>query len=334
MTILAGGSAHDFTVESGGSVNVRGKITSNVEVASGGVETVSSGGLVTGLVNSGTLVSGTVYVLSGGKFEVALLSGGGTLNVSAGGTADELSVSSGGVLNVAGRVTSGVTVFAGGVETVSSGGVASGASVADTTISGGEVDVLSGGKLTSATVLSGGELNISKGGVAGSIVVSSNGALNLAGTTTGNVTVSSGGTETVSSGGIASGTTIADGTVEIASGGSTGGKVTFAASTNSGTLQLDNSTTFSGTVAGMTAQDTLDLRDINFATVVVTPSFTNPTSGTLTVTDGTHTAHILLLGNYMASTFTPSNDGSGGTSIVDPPNTSASVASLTQTHKG
>jgi hypothetical protein len=35
----------------------------------------------------------------------------------------------------------------------------------------------------------------------------------------------------------------------------------------------------------MTAQDTLDLRDINFAAVVVTSSFTNTTSGTLTVTE-------------------------------------------------
>ncbi len=84
----------------------------------------------------------------------------------------------------------------------------------------------------------------------------------------------------------------------------------------------------------MTAQDKLDLRDINFATAVITPSFTNTTSGTLTVTDGAHTAHILLLGNYMASIFTASNDGHGGTSIVDPPNTSALVASLAQTHKG
>ena len=164
------------------------------------------------------------------------------------------------------------------------------------------MDVLSGGKLTFATVLSGGDLTVSKGGSAASIVVSSGGSA-----------------------------TIAGGTLEITSGGSVGGAVTFAAS--SGTLVLDQSTTFSGTVAGMTAQDKLDLRDINFATVHVTPSFTNTTSGTLTVTDGTHTAHILLLGNYMASTFTASNDGHGGTSIVDP-HVSASVASLAQTQKG
>jgi hypothetical protein len=108
--------------------------------------------------------------------------------------------------------------------------------------------------------------------------------------------------------------------------------VTFAAST--GTLLLDNSTNFSGTVAGMTAQDTLDLRDINFATVSVTSAVT-ATSATLTVTDGGHTASIILLGNYIGSTFTASSGGFGGTSIVDPPaNTSASIASLAQTHNG
>jgi hypothetical protein len=59
------------------------------------------------------------------------------------------------------------------------------------------------------------------------------------------------------------------------------------------------------------------------------------TSATLTVTDGADIAHIILLGNYIGSTFTVSNDGFGGTSIVDPPGTtSASVASLMPTRKG
>ena len=175
------------------------------------------------------------------------------------------------------------------------------------------MNVLSGGKLTFATVSSGGELNVSKGGSAANIVVSS------------------GGYELVSSGGIASGTTIAGGTVEITSGGSIGSKVTFAA--NSGTLLLD-STTFSGTVAGMTAQDTIDLRHFSFAEVQVTSSIT-ATSATLTVSAGGDIAHIILLGNYIGSTFTASNDGFGGTSIVDPPGTtSASLVSLAQTHKG
>jgi autotransporter passenger strand-loop-strand repeat protein len=329
VEILSGGTDSGATVSSGGrEIVFAGGTASNTTVLKGGVETVSSGGSA-----SDTTVSsgGTVNVLSGDTaFESATVFGGGKLNISKGGTAHDIAVSSGGAMNVAGTITSDVTVFSGGVETVLSGGVVSGASVADTTLSGGEVNVRSGGKLAFATVLSGGELIVSKGGSAASIVVSGGGNLNVAGTTTSNVTVSSGGHVLVSSGGVASGTTIAGGTVEVASGGSTGGAVTFAA--NSGTLQLD-SNTFSGTFAGMTAQDTIDLRHFSFAARHVTSSIT-ATSATLSVTDGAHVAQIILLGNYMGSTFTPSNDGFGGTSIVDPHVSHTQIASLTQTHKG
>ena len=109
--------------------------------------------------------------------------------------------------------------------------------------------------------------------------------------------------------------TIADGaTVELSSAYT--GAVLFAGST--GTLQLDNSSSFAGTVAGLADQDTLDLRDINFASVH-TPTYSgNSSGGTLAVTDGTHSANIALLGNYLASSFVTSSDGHGGTNIVDP----------------
>ena len=316
-------------MSSGGVLNVAGTITSDVVVVAGGIETVSSGGLVSGNGTAGTLISGTVTVLSGGTLAFADIEGG-QLNISKGGIAHDIFVSSGSELNVAGTITSNVSVFSDGIETVSSGGVVTGASAARTTISGGEVDVLSGGRLGFATVSSGGVLNISSGGSAANIIVSSGGALNLAGTTTSNVTVFSGGTETVSSGGIASGTTIVGGTLEITSGGSDGGKATFAAST--GTLLLD-STTFSGTVAGMTAQDTIDLRNFNFATAQVTSSVT-ATSATLTVSAGGDIAHVILLGNYIGSTFTASNDGFNGTSIVDPHVSASQATALAQTYNG
>jgi hypothetical protein len=108
-------------------------------------------------------------------------------------------------------------------------------------------------------------------------------------------------------------------TLEIDS--SYAGPITFAGST--GTLQLDNPSSFTGTVAGLTGQDTLDLRYINPATVH-TPIYSgNSSGGTLTVTDGINTANIALLGNYLASTFVASSDGYGGTAIVDPVLTSS-----------
>lgn len=51
----------------------------------------------------------------------------------------------------------------------------------------------------------------------------------------------------------------------------------------------------------------------------------NNSPGTLTVGDGAHTATVALQGNYSLASFTPSSDGHGGTSIVDPPLMSLSV---------
>ena len=104
-------------------------------------------------------------------------------------------------------------------------------------------------------------------------------------------------------------------TFEIASASSAA--ISFGGTT--GTLKLDNSPSFTGTVAGMSANDTIDFADLNFATIAK-PSFAGTSSaGTLTVTDGSHTANIALLGNYLASTFVASSDGHGGTLVVDPP---------------
>ena len=45
----------------------------------------------------------------------------------------------------------------------------------------------------------------------------------------------------------------------------------------------------------------------------------NNLSGTLTVTDGTHTANLTLLGVYAPGNFTLSSDLHGGTIVNDPP---------------
>jgi hypothetical protein len=121
----------------------------------------------------------------------------------------------------------------------------------------------------------------------------------------------------------------AGGSLELGANANT--PVTFAGST--GTLRLESSTTFNGTVAGMAGSDAIDFEDIDF-THVQTPTFAgNATQGTLTVTDGTHTANISLLGNYIASTFTASSDGHGGVIVVDPPNQAISSSLLAAPHR-
>jgi hypothetical protein len=66
------------------------------------------------------------------------------------------------------------------------------------------------------------------------------------------------------------------------------------------------------------SQDALDLADIayGFGTTKATYAGT-AAGGTLSVTDGSHTANITLSGNYLGSTFLTTNDGGLGTLVVD-----------------
>ena len=70
LIVLSGGQAHDLTVLSGGELDVLGEITSSVVVSSGGIEIVSSGGVVSGASNSGTAIHGSVTVLESGSLSL------------------------------------------------------------------------------------------------------------------------------------------------------------------------------------------------------------------------------------------------------------------------
>jgi autotransporter passenger strand-loop-strand repeat protein len=96
------------------------------------------------------------------------------------------------------------------------------------------------------------------------------------------------------------------------------GTIRFA--TANGTLKLDHSSTFSGSITGQLASgDIIDLADISAGPNATIGYSGNNSPGTLTVSDGTHTANIALLGQYMATSFVAASDGHGGTLITDPP---------------
>src|SRR5258707_3003198 len=100
--------------------------------------------------------------------------------------------------------------------------------------------------------------------------------------------------------------------------GSYSGSITFAGAT--GTLTIDHSASFSGTIGGQLAiGDVLDLHDITAGANATIGYSGNNSPGVLTVSDGTHTASLALLGNYSLANFTASSDGNGGTSVIDPP---------------
>jgi autotransporter passenger strand-loop-strand repeat protein len=155
--------------------------------------------------------------------------------------------------------------------------------------------------------------------------VHSGGTVDVFGTTESS-TVELGGVQTIMSGGVAQHVTLTGGLVKVKSGGSAD-EVTFA---GGGTLQLNASVTFTGTISGFGLPDQLDLRDIYFGANTTKSYFDAPshTSGTLNVSDGVHTAHITFVGSYVLAKFTLSSDGFGGTLVTDPPLT-ASVSAAT-----
>ena len=112
-------------------------------------------------------------------------------------------------------------------------------------------------------------------------------------------------------------------TLEI--GGTSEQNISFANNDgNTGTLVLNDSADFTGQISGFTGNtsisDVIDLKDIDFAKAAETyTENSNGTGGTLTVSDGTDTAHINFSGGYVLGNFEFASDAQGGTLIMDPP---------------
>jgi hypothetical protein len=118
-------------------------------------------------------------------------------------------------------------------------------------------------------------------------------------------------------------TTIGAGaTLEIAAADSA--SITFQGTT--GTLRLDQASTFSGQIFGfkgngsLSGSDHIDLTSIKYSSIK--DSYAN---GVLTVTDGSgDTAKLNFNGSYTLANFKFASDGSGGTVVYDPPVSSSS----------
>ncbi len=112
------------------------------------------------------------------------------------------------------------------------------------------------------------------------------------------------------------GVTLSGGVAIIA--GSEGQTVTFVGS--GGDLVLDDLPAFSGQIAGLSLKSQkVDLGGFAYSTGE-TVSWTQAVgSGVLTVTDGAKVASLALIGTYVTSNFMLSDDGQGGTFVVDPP---------------
>ena len=123
------------------------------------------------------------------------------------------------------------------------------------------------------------------------------------------------------------GSALIDGQATFEIGEAFGGNVRLDTGANA-MLKIDHAADFSGAVAGFDGSDVLDLADVAFSknTTLGYAANSSNTGGTLTVSDGTHTANIALLGQYMAGSFVMSADGFGGTQIQDPPPATPTLA--------
>jgi autotransporter passenger strand-loop-strand repeat protein len=303
--VVSGGSALDSTINSGGTEYVEW-LGSTYQDSIFGTEIVSSAYVEFTSVGSG----GQLVVDNAGSASATEVYQGGTIFVESGGSASFTQVS-GGVEYLYGGSSFHDSIFSGGSQFIASGGVAS------VTVAYGTEVVGSGGYAWSAVVADDG----------GTQIVSSGGELYAA-------SVLRDALEQVLSGGTALSTQIySGGEMEIESGGSVGGSsgtVYFAA--YDGTLKLDDSVNFLGRIAGfdayagsgsaLAATNYLDLQDILYgpSTNVSFTEANGGSSGTLMVTDGTHTANLVLLGDYSTGDFQKKSDGFGGTEIYDPAN--------------
>jgi hypothetical protein len=174
-------------------------------------------------------------------------------------------------------------------------------------LSGGIFNILGNGSFTNQ-----GAINVSNGDV---LSITTNSWSN-----TGTISAN-GGNINIAVAETGGGSDLIYGTSQIEYSLASAGGVTFEAGAT-GQLLLLKSALFTGTVTGFSGSSTgtpatsdkLDLRDINFASAQFTKSFAN---NVLTVTDGTNTANIKMVGAYALANFEFASDGNGGTLITE-----------------
>jgi hypothetical protein len=99
--------------------------------------------------------------------------------------------------------------------------------------------------------------------------------------------------------------------------------VTFATGA-SGKLKIDHSLTapFAGSISGLTTTNSVDLVDLAWThpSKLMTATYSGTASGgTLTVSNGTNSVKLNVLGDYRTASWVLSKDRNGGTRVVDRP---------------
>jgi len=90
--------------------------------------------------------------------------------------------------------------------------------------------------------------------------------------------------------------------------------VAFVSGDTNSVLALTGSAKLSGDIQGFTTGDTIDLQSVNYG--AGTTMNYNPTTGVLTVSDGTHTENLTMSGSYVSGNFQLGADSGTGTDIT------------------
>ncbi len=279
----------------------------HLRTAAGGViDTLDAGSMLNGVAhtvyNQGALVIGdnTALTVQGA------ISNSGTISLAAGANAARLILGLNTVLNGAGNLTLGDNPLNAIVDgpSGSKGTAAILTNVNDTIAGAGTISAILVNQAAGVIRADGANALIID---TGANVITNNGLLRSTGT--GGMTIAS---AVTGSGRV----TIKSGTINFEASFSQ--DMTFAGTT--GVLELAQSQGYAATIAGFsqTGGTALDLGDIAFGAATKASYSGTTASGVLTVTDGTHTAHITLAGDYTTAAFVAASDGHGGTKVVDP----------------
>ena len=317
-TIAGAGAIADsnFILVNSGAVNANNVSALTIDtgahaiINSGILEATSTGGLV---IDSNVTNSRTIEAV-GTSATVTIAS---TVSNTAAGLI--LASGTGAQVQLDGAVVSGGTL-----RTIGTGAVIETVNGTSNTIAGATIF---GGSLLEAT--SGNTLTISGGTIGAATIVktTTSGTAVVSGTVTNLGTLFASGSGSVLK--IASGAVVNGGLVEVGNGivetqGGSTAKVTFQAG-GSGGLQLDGlGSAYAGKVtsfgqSGSNPHEFIDFDGVSFAGESFTYTSANAanTSGTLTVSDGTHSASVTLIGHYVQSDFDAENIG-GTLAITDP----------------
>ncbi len=126
-----------------------------------------------------------------------------------------------------------------------------------------------------------------------------------------------GGTVFVASTAVITGTatvTITHGGLAEFAGSSTQTLDLNATFSGAGTLQLDHSQQYGGTISGFGVGDKIDLTDLTYSTSET--DVWNSTTDTLTIYNGTHSASLIFSGSYNQNSFSLTSDANHDTEVV------------------